>query len=173
MICLIFYFVQDRFDLFDIEFISDTKKEETSDSELDSEDLADTFTIDNGELKIVREGEVEIVVDIEVVNTEEERKQGLMYRDELGTFSGMLFVFEEETNNSFWMKNTKISLDMIFINEGKEIVAIIENAKPCVEDHICPSLRPQVEYMYCLEVNGGFVEENRVEVGDTVTWIVE
>jgi len=152
--------------LFDIEFISDIKKEEVDREEESSKD----FLIDIGELNILREDGIEVKVNIEIVDTEEERAQGLMYRESLGTYSGMLFVFGEEANNSFWMKNTKISLDLMFLNEEKQIIDIIENAQPCLEGHTCPSLKPQFEYMYCLEVNSGFVEENRIGVGDTMEW---
>lgn len=169
MICLILYFVQDRFDLFDIQFISDNQQEEVVEDEQETEE---TFSIQDGKLTISREGEVSLNVDVEIVDTEEERAQGLMYREELGTYSGMLFVFEEEGNNAFWMKNTKIPLDIVFIDSKKSIVDIIENAQPCLEGHICPALRPQIDYIYVLEVNGGFVEENRVEEGDTVEWVV-
>jgi len=170
MICLIFYFVQDRFDLFDIEFFSDIKKDEAIKGE---DETVNTFSIDTGELKILREDGMEVKVDIEIVDTEEERTQGLMYREDLGAFSGMLFVLKEEANNSFWMKNTKIPLDLIFLNKKKVIIDIIQNAQPCIKGHICPSLRPQFEYMYCLEVNSGFVDRNRIEVGGSVEWKIE
>lgn len=155
--------------MFDIQFISGIKREEN----VEDEETTEKFLIEEGELTILRTDGMEVRVDVEIVDTEEERAQGLMYRESMGTYSGMLFVFEEEANNSFWMKNTKISLDLIFLNQEKIIIDIIENAQPCIEGHICPSLRPQFEYMYCLEVNSGFVEENRVEVGDSVEWIVE
>ncbi len=169
MICLIFYFVQDRFDIFDIQFISDMQDEKVVEKDETSED----FLIERGELKILRGDGMEVKVDVDIVDTEEERTQGLMYRESLGAFSGMLFIFDEEADNSFWMKNTKISLDLIFFNQEKVIIDIIENAQPCTEGHICPSLRPQFEYMYCLEVNAGFVEENRIDVGDSIEWVVE
>ena len=169
MICLIFYFVQDRFDIFDIEFISNIK--ETGKEEVTN--TTEEFFIDEGKLTIVREDESAVVVNIEIADTEDERKQGLMYREELGDYSGMFFVFENEGNNSFWMKNTEISLDLIFINSKKKIVGTIKNAEPCEEGHICPKLAPQIEYMYCLEVNAGFVEENNIEMGNTVSWDIE
>ena len=171
MICLILYFVQDRFDIFDIEFISNSEEQSQENSE--EEEGSKDFLIEEGELTIVREDESAVVVNIEIADTEEEREQGLMYREELGEYNGMLFIFEEEGNNSFWMKNTKISLDLIFINSRKEIIETIENAQPCEEGHVCPKLTPQVEYMYCLEVNSDFVEENRVEEGNVVSWDVE
>lgn len=174
MICLIFYLVQDRFDIFDIEFVSDTNKQEESKEIAEEEKEQDTsFKIDTGVLNIVRTDGIVVSVEIEVADTEEERIQGLMYREVLGSYSGMLFIFDIQANNSFWMKNTRIPLDLIFIDSDKKIVDIIENAQPCVEGHICPALRPQFEYMYCLEVNGGFTEENQIDSGDTVGWILD
>lgn len=165
MICLILYFVQDRFKLFDIKFSSDDSETEESKDEESKE-----FTIDEGTLVITRADKQKIVVSIEVANTEEERERGLMNRSELGEYNGMLFVFEEDGKNSFWMKNTIIPLDMIFINSDKRVVEVIENAQPCEEGHICPKLTPLVEYMYCLEVNSGFAEANNIEEGDFVEW---
>lgn len=167
MICLIFYFVQDRFDIFDIEFISDSEKNtEEENSDIEEEE----FFIQEGELTIIREDESAVVVNIEIADTEEEREKGLMDINDLGDYNGMLFVFEEEGRNSFWMKNTEIALDLIFINSSKEVVEIIQNAQPCAEGHICPKLTPNIEYMYCLEVNSGFVAENRVDVGNIISW---
>mgnify|MGYP000855245630 FL=1 len=173
MICLIFYLVQDRFNLFDIQFLSNSNTEQEESSQSTEEETESTFKLDTGTLNIVRSDNAVVSVEIEVADTEEERAQGLMYRDELGEYSGMLFIFDTETNNSFWMKNTKIPLDLIFIDSDKQIVDVIKDAQPCVEGHICPALRPQFEYMYCLEVNSGFAEENRITVGDTAGWILE
>lgn len=173
MICLIFYFVQDRFNLFDISFVSNTQEEQSSDASDSKEEEKESFNLEKGTLTITRGEPVPVVVNVEIADTEEERAQGLMYRESLENYSGMLFVFEEEANNAFWMKNTSISLDLIFVDSGKKIVDVIENAQPCTEGHICPTLRPQVKYMYCLEVNGGFVEENRIGEGNSVDWTIE
>ncbi len=176
MICLIFYLVQDKYNIFDIEFISDSSQtNDTKDTEetAEEEEYVDTFSIDTGSLNIVRSDGLVVNVDIEVADTQKERAQGLMYKEELGAYNGMLFIFDTQANNSFWMKNTRIPLDLIFFNKEKEIVDTIEDAQPCVNGHICPALRPQFEYMYCLEVNSGFVEENKINIGDTASWILE
>ncbi len=174
MICLIFYLVQNKFGIFDIELVPDEEKQEESEEITEKGDEQDIeFKIDTGVLNIVRTDGIIVSVEIEIADTEEERVQGLMYREKLGSYNGMLFIFDIQANNSFWMKNTRIPLDLVFIDGDKKIVDIVENAQPCVEGHICPALRPQFEYMYCLEVNGGFAEENQIRIGDTVGWILD
>ncbi len=102
---------------------------------------------------------------VEVVDTPEARQKGLMFRDYLPGDEGMLFVFEEEWIYSFWMKNTLIPLDMIWINSGLEVVHIHENAEPCKEDP-CPSINPGVPALYVLEVNAGKARETGLSIGD-------
>ncbi len=88
---------------------------------------------------------------IEVVDTPEGRAQGLMYRETMPRFAGMLFVYPQELPVSFWMRNTLIPLDMIFIDEDGVVRNIHENAVPLDETSI-PSGEP---VKFVLEVNGG------------------
>ena len=76
-----------------------------------------------------------------------------MYRDSLPRQSGMLFVFESEHKHGFWMKNTLIPLDMIWINRDSRIVDI-KTATPCVSDP-CPTYQPIADSLYVLEINAG------------------
>lgn len=78
----------------------------------------------------------------------------------------MLFVFEKEEVQSFWMKNMKFPLDIIWIDKDKRIVDIKINVLPC--NGSCAGLMPQAKAQYVLEVNAGFTEKNRVKVGDRV-----
>lgn len=88
---------------------------------------------------------------VEIADTNSERQTGLMHRKKLCDDCGMLFVFEEEDIHSFWMKDTYISLDMIFINSDLEVVELL-HAVPC-EEEICESYIPKGKALYVLEVN--------------------
>lgn len=103
-------------------------------------------------------------VALEVVRTPKERERGLMYRRELAEFQGMLFIFDRQENQSFWMKNTYLPLDMIFINEAMQIVGIVKSAEPLTTT----SRRVDAPSRYVLEVIGGFSDKNGVDVGNRV-----
>lgn len=97
-------------------------------------------------------------IEIEIAQTTEERKNGLMFRENLCKKCGMLFVFKEEAPLSFWMKNTLIPLSMIFIDADLNIINI-ENAEPC-ETELCPSYKSKKPAMYVLEINKDIFDEN-------------
>ena len=102
---------------------------------------------------------------IELAITDEEQMQGLMFRKSLDKNKGMLFVFSGEGEYTFWMKNTLIPLDIIWINENKEVIFISENTQPCKEDP-CPSVAPDKEAKYVLEINAGISKEIGLKIGD-------
>lgn len=104
------------------------------------------------------------IVSLEVADTDAEKIQGLMGRDNLPEKRGMVFVFRPQKKVTFWMKDTLISLDMIFINNGK-IVKITKNAIPNRVDVFYPS---GFEVTEVIEVNGGFADKFMIESGDTV-----
>ena len=114
--------------------------------------------IDNGKEKIK--------INVEVADTPEERSYGLMFRQFLDETKGMLFVYEDENIRSFWMKNTLVPLDIIFISENFEIVDI-KNGEPCKEDP-CISYVSKGPAKYVLEVNGNFTAKNDIGAGDRV-----
>ena len=110
------------------------------------------------------------VVSVEIAADDELRAQGLMYRDHIDPGKGMLFVFPRDDVFSFWMKNTRIPLDMIWIDANRRIVGIKENVPPCrVED--CPSYGPGVIARYVLEVGGGEAAKHGLKVGDVLQFI--
>jgi uncharacterized membrane protein (UPF0127 family) len=108
-------------------------------------------------------------LQVEVADTKQERKRGLMYREKLSIDQGMLFVFPEEADRGFWMKNTLIPLDMIFVDaEGK--IVNIEEAYPedNTSDEDLKTYRSDAPAKYVIETNSSFTEINNVEEGDRV-----
>jgi uncharacterized membrane protein (UPF0127 family) len=104
---------------------------------------------------------------VELVKNSAEQERGLMFRKNLDKDKGMLFIFGKEDNYPFWMKNTLIPLDIIWINKDKKVVSIKENAQPCLES-ICQSLNPEVLAKYVLEINGGLAKEINLKIGDLI-----
>lgn len=109
-----------------------------------------------------------IPIYVEIANNLEEQSRGLMFRKNLQWNNGMLFVYNEERNLTFWMKNTLIPLDMIFIDKDLTIVDIKQNVQPCLEEN-CPVYPSNKPAKYVLEVNAGFVEENKIRIGDKLS----
>lgn len=101
---------------------------------------------------------------IEIADTDQERQQGLMFRENMPDDHGMWFVFGEDNYYSFWMKNTLIPLDMIWLDKGLKVVHIEEFVAPCKKDP-CPSYATPVPARYVLELNAGIVQEIALEVG--------
>jgi YVTN family beta-propeller protein len=104
-------------------------------------------------------------VFVEVLDDRQEFARGLMFRSHLPWNAGMLFAYYDEEPRSFWMKNTLIPLDMIFVDSSSRIIEIKENVPPCEQEE-CPSYPSREPAQYVLEVNAGFVQENGVRVGD-------
>jgi uncharacterized protein len=101
---------------------------------------------------------------VEIANNDAERERGLMYRKQMATDHGMLFDFQRDQQVSFWMRNTYIPLDMIFIAGDGRIVRIAENAKP-MSDDLIPSVMP---VRAVLEVDGGVARSLGIQTGDHV-----
>jgi uncharacterized protein len=105
-------------------------------------------------------------VDIEIADDEAKRTQGLMYRDSMAENRAMLFTFPDEQERSFWMKNTIMPLDIIYVNAKKQIVSTQKNAVPYSEDSVPSNGAAQ----YVVEVNAGFCERHSVKQGDHIEW---
>ncbi|HET7712445.1 MAG TPA: DUF192 domain-containing protein [Thermoanaerobaculia bacterium] len=104
-------------------------------------------------------------VHIELATDDQTRALGLMFRDQVRPESGMLFIFPEPAPHSFWMKNTLIPLDMIFIDEASRVVHIEHDVPPCKADP-CPGYPPNgVMSKYVLEVAGGVARQHRLGPG--------
>jgi len=102
-------------------------------------------------------------VDVEVVDTFAKRMTGLMYRETLDESSGMLFIFDDEQVRDFWMKNTLIPLDIIFLDSNYTIVKI-QQAVPCKEDP-CKTYSSEKPSKYVVEVNLDFAKNNNITEG--------
>jgi uncharacterized membrane protein (UPF0127 family) len=103
--------------------------------------------------------------NIEIAESSEKRSRGLMYRENLDQNSGMLFIFDQEKEYSFWMKNTLIPLDIIWLNKDMEVVYIEENVQPCKKDP-CRRYKPNKLAKYVLELNAGQTEKVGIKIGN-------
>ncbi|MDD5154934.1 MAG: DUF192 domain-containing protein [Candidatus Omnitrophica bacterium] len=109
-----------------------------------------------------------LCLQAEIADNDEARKNGLMFREKLAEGQAMLFVFDSEVLPSFWLKNVKFALDIIWINADKTVVDIKTNCQPCVED--CRSYVPAAPAKYAIEVPAGFVEKNQIKAGDRLSF---
>ena len=126
-----------------------------------------SFTKD-GELTFTDSlGNSKTKIDLEIADNEYKRQLGLMNRPTMEENQGMLFIFPVEQMESFWMRNTLISLDMIFVNKDKKIVTIHKNTK-VLSSQSYPSSAP---VMYVVEVLGGFTDRHNIVVGDKINWM--
>jgi uncharacterized membrane protein (UPF0127 family) len=106
-----------------------------------------------------------VEIKIEIAETEGTITQGLMNRSSMDFDKGMLFIFNDNVARSFWMKNTIISLDIIFIDINNKIIAIKERTTPYSEAQVTSNNIPA---KYVLEVNAGFVSKHGTQVGNEV-----
>ena len=111
-------------------------------------------------------GDIKAVYEIEIAATEAACTQGLMYRESMAENKGMLFDPRGPSETPFWMKNTYIPLDIIFIDESRKIIYITENNTPFSEDTISPN----GIYRYVLELNAGQAAKHNLKIGDLVQW---
>lgn len=121
----------------------------------------------NGELNFTKADKASFKkIDIEIVQDDAKRQQGLMYRENMEPDQGMLFLFDVEEPQAFWMENTKIPLDIIYIDKDWKIVSIAKNTVPFSKQSI-PSKGPS---KYVLEVNAGFSDAYKIGAGDFVSY---
>jgi len=107
---------------------------------------------------------------VEIADTVETQTRGLMFRDELAHNRGMLFIFRQEAPRSFWMRNTRIPLDIIYLDRDMRVVSIVHNARPCrSRTGRCPGYPSEGPAMYVLEVNAGQARDLGLEPGDVLT----
>ncbi|PVB63605.1 DUF192 domain-containing protein [Labrenzia sp. 011] len=114
---------------------------------------------------VVRSGDREHNFEVEVAETDRQRAKGLMFREEMPADKGMLFVFAAEGDRYFWMKNTPLPLDIIYINAAGRIVSIAADTTPFSED-VIPSAGPA---KFVLELNAGTSARLGIDPGDMVS----
>lgn len=125
------------------------------------------FAPDSG----LREGEMRLLdesIIVELALDSAAQAQGLMFRESMPSDRGMLFMFPETSSLAFWMKNTLIPLDIIYISDAGEIVHIV-TAEPCKISQ-CPSYPSTAPAKYVLELNAGEAKERGLEVGTNLMW---
>ena len=112
------------------------------------------------------EGTPFLRIAVELAETREEQTQGLMGRRSLPSKGGMLFVYPEAIDQSFWMKNTPLPLDIIFIAEDSTIVNIARRTRPLSEE----TIRSTGPAQFVLELRAGFVDRNGIDETTRISW---
>lgn len=135
------------------------KTAETPEPQFVQEGVLEFFHKDSPDKALLR-------VKIEIAHDKEERNQGLMYRKSMGADEGMLFVFDYPEMQSFWMHNTYISLDILYVNEKFEVVTVLKNL-PTLNDAPRPSDKPA---QYVIELNAGTADKYNLAPGVRVAW---
>ena len=141
------------------------KPDVQSESTMQTEPLEIPFS-GQGELLFIGQSASDTlaVIEIEIADDDLKRARGLMYRKSIPEMGGMLFIHETEQIQSFWMKNTYIPLDIIFVNSEKIIVTIHPNTRP-LKEWSYASTQPS---QYVVEVNAGFCNRHHISTGDRI-----
>ena len=103
---------------------------------------------------------------VEVADDDTERARGLMFRDSLASDRGMLFIHEREEPQAYWMKNTKIPLDILYFDASRKLVSVQRDVPPCALGNGCPSYPSEGSARYVLELNAGEAARLDLRTGD-------
>lgn len=120
----------------------------------------------DAQLDFLRDGEAYLTIDIEIAATDSARTRGLMQRTGLPDRSGMLFVFDYEEPQSFWMANTPLALDLLFVSADSQVVDIAKYAQPLSPN----AITSQAPAQYVIEVPAGFTDSHGIIETDRVRW---
>ena len=110
---------------------------------------------------------------VDLALTREEQARGLMFVEEMPEDRGMLFIFPREGMRGFWMRNTRIPLDILYFDSDLALVSMVENARPCAPAGRCPTLPSEGPAQYVLELNAGVAAALGVQRGDELTLLFE
>lgn len=120
----------------------------------------------DGTLTISRDDEVYLTLDIEIADTDSSRNRGLMQRDGLPEDSGMWFIFDQESEQGFWMANTRLALDLIFVRSDGTVQSIAKYIQPMRTETISSNGLSQ----YVLEVEAGYSDSKGILEGDLIAF---
>ena len=109
----------------------------------------------------------EIRVALELARSPQEMQRGLMFRKQLDESAGMLFIYQKDGDHHFWMKNTYLPLDMLFISANGEVLGIVENVEPMTT----VSRSVGIPSRYVLELNAGYCRRHGVQVGTKIRFL--
>ena len=107
---------------------------------------------------------------IEVADDDAERARGLMFRDAMEPDRGMLFIHDREEPQAYWMKNTRIPLDILYFDNARKLVSQQRDVPPCSLGDGCPSYPSNAPARYVLELNAGEAERLKLQDGATMTF---
>jgi uncharacterized membrane protein (UPF0127 family) len=140
--------------------------------ELQNKSQVDLISKDLKDDKYLR-GVVEIngfTINTDIALTDKQKQDGLSIKYSMNENEGMLFIFDEPKEQSFWMKGMKFPIDIIWIDESLSIVHIEKGLKPCESLISCPSYRPTSEALYVLETISGFAEKHDLKIGNKINF---
>jgi uncharacterized membrane protein (UPF0127 family) len=109
-----------------------------------------------------------LVLIADIAATDEQIVKGLSVKDSLAENEAMLFVFDNEAEYTFWMKNMKFPIDIIWIDADKTVVHIEHNLQPCSSNLLCPTYKPIEDSLYVLETVAGFAENHDIAKGTPI-----
>lgn len=112
------------------------------------------------------EGDSITTIQIEIADTDEARRQGLMHRTSMRADRGMLFIFDTVDTGGMWMRNTPMPLDMIFVDDDEQVINIAKNTRPFSED----SVEPEAPRRYVVEVRAGFADRHNLDANTRIHW---
>ncbi len=144
--------------------VSEVAEPDVDEAEVVARPTNPRITLGSARVVLEAPGSARVTVPVQVAATAALRRRGLMYRHTMPRGTGMLFVFDEPDVQTFWMRNTYLRLDLIFIGPDLSVVGIVENAAPLTDETRAVDARSQ----YVLEVHGGFAAEHGVVPGSTV-----
>ncbi len=144
-------------------FLSCSEQEKTKDN---PKNTGRTLTYEKSVAFLDTNEDTLTTIDVAIADNDKERNQGLMDVRNMPSDKGMLFIFDENQPRSFWMANTPLSLDIMFVNESFEIVRIHQNAQPFSEK----SFESEEPAKYVIETNGGFSVSHDIQEGTKVSF---